>query len=159
MPLTQSAVRAVYDFGAPSAEGIVLGFRVRNQMGGKLNLIVENPISSRPATPGFENTGLQLPFTYSIQVAPVVAATGLPDTFADTSAAANLEAVVDVVATPGCHNSHTILLRPNVDAFVAVIASGGARGQLIVDNDHILDLWRTTNPAGDGGGTPDLTPV
>jgi len=158
MPATQTALRAVYEIGAPNAEGIVLGFRVRNQQGGKLELLVENPISSRPATPGFENTGLQQPFTYSIQVAPALA-TGLPDTFVDTTAADNLEAVVDVVATPGCNNSHTVLMRPGVDVFVLMVASGGARGQLQVVGDQIWDLWRTVNPAGSGGGTPDLTPV
>jgi len=157
MPSTQTALRAVYEFGAPSAEGLVLGFRVRNNAGGKLELLVENPVSSRPATPGFENTGLQQPITYSIQVAPVLG-TGLPGTFADTTAADNLEAVVDVVVGPGQNNSHTILLRPDVDAFVLMVASGGARGQLQVVGDEKWDLWRSAD-ARDGRGFPDFTPV
>lgn len=157
MPSTQTALRAVYDFGAPSAEGIVLGFRTRNQTGGKLELLVENPISSRPATPGDATSGLQQDFTYSIQVAPALA-DGTPDTFVDTAAANNLEAVVDVVATAGCSNSHTILLRPGVDAFVLVVASGGARGQLQVVGDEKWDLWRTANTTT-GRGKPDMTPV
>jgi len=158
MPATQTALRAVYDFGAPSAEGIVLGFRVRNQAGGKLELLVENPISSRPATPGFELTGLQQPFTYSIQVAPILGS-GLPGTFVDTAAALNLETIVDVTVGAGQNNHHTLLLRPSVDAFVLMVASGGARGQLQVVGDEKWDLWRTVNPLGSGGGTPDLTPV
>lgn len=157
MPSTQTALRAVYDFGAPSAEGLVLGFRLRNQMGGKLELLVENPISSRPATPGFENTGLQQPITYSIQVAPDDG-TGAPDTFVDTTAADNLEAVVDVVVGPGQNNAHTILLRPGVDQYVLVVASGGARGQLQVIGDEKWDLWRTANTTT-GRGAPDMTPV
>ena len=159
MPLTQAALRAVYDFDAPSQEGLAgqLGFRVRNQMGGKLELVFENPISSRPATPGFELTGLQLPITYSIQVAAADAA-GDPDTFADTSAANNLEAVVDVVVGPGQRNAHTVLLRPGIDAFVLVIASGGARGQMQVVGDDLWDLWRTPNTKT-GRGKPDVTPV
>lgn len=159
MPSTQTALRAVYDFGAPSVEGIVLGFRVRNNAGGKLELLVENPISSRPATPGFELTGLQQPFTYSIQVAPIVLATGLPGTFIATTAALNLEAITDVVVGAGQNNSHTLLLGANRDAFVLLVASGGARGQLQVVGDEKWDLWRTVNPLGSGGGTPDLTPV
>lgn len=159
MPLTQAAVRAVYDFDAPAAEGLAgqLGFRVRNQQGGKLELIFENPVSSRPATPGFAATGLQQSITYSIQVAPALAS-GLPDTFVDTTAADNLEAVVDVVVGAGQRNAHTVLLRPGVDAFVLVVASGGARGQMQVVGDDLWDLWRTANTTF-GRGKPDLTPV
>jgi hypothetical protein len=159
MPLTQAAVRAVYDFDAPSIEGLAgqLGFRVRNNTGGKVELIFENPISSRPATPGFELTGLQQPITYSIQVAPDDGS-GAPDTFVDTTAADNLEAVVDVTVEPGCRNSHTILLRPGTDAFVLVAASGGARGQMQVVGDDVWDLWRSPNTR-DGRGKPDVTPV
>jgi hypothetical protein len=157
MPSTQTALRAVYDFGAPSAEGIVLGFRLRNQMGGKLELLVENPISSRPATPGFENSGLQVPITYSIQVAPDDG-TGQPDTFLATTAALNLEAITDVVVGPGQNNAHTLLLKPGVDAYVLMVASGGARGQLQVVGDEMWDLWRTANTTT-GRGAPDMTPV
>jgi len=150
MPATQTALRAVYDFGAPSVEAIVLGFRVRANMGGKLELLFENPVSARPATPGFFET--PLPFTYSIQVAPALA-TGLPDTFIATTAANNLEAVTDVVCNPGENNSHTLLIRPNIDSFVLVVASGGARGQMQVVGDNILDLWRTVD------GVVELTPI
>ena len=47
MPLTQAAVRAVYDFDAPATEGLAgqLGFRVRNNKGGKVELLFENPVS------------------------------------------------------------------------------------------------------------------
>jgi hypothetical protein len=159
MPLTQAAVRAVYDFDAPATEGLAgqLGFRVRKNAGGKVELIFENPISSRPATPGFPATGVQASITYSIQVAPALAS-GLPDTFADTAAAANLEAVVDVVVGPGQRNAHTVLLRPNIDAFVLVVARGGARGQMQVIGDDIWDLWRTGNTVTTRG-KPALTPV
>jgi len=159
MPLTQAAVRAVYDFDAPATEGLAgqLGFRVRNNTGGKLELIFENPVSSRPATPGFENSGLQQDIVYSIQVAPALA-DGTPDTFVDTTAADNLEAVVDVALQAGCRNSHTVLLRPGVDAFVLVVASGGARGQMQVVGDDLWDLWRSPNTTF-GRGKPDVTPV
>ena len=159
MPLTQAALRAVYDFDAPSSEGLAgqLGFRVRTNQGGKLELVFENPVSSRPATPGFENTGLQQPITYSIQVAPADA-NGDPGTFVDTTAAANLEVVVDVVVGAGQRNAHTILLRPGIDAFVLVTASGGARGQMQVVGDDLWDLWRSPNTKT-GRGKPDVTPV
>ena len=157
MPQTQTAIRAVYDFGAPSAEGLVLGFRVRNQKGGKIELLVENPISARPATPGDATSGLQQPITYSIQVAPALA-TGLPGTFIATTVALNLEAVTDVVVGAGQSNSHTLLLGAGRDAFVLMVASGGERGQLQVVGDDIWDLWRTANTTT-GRGAPDLTPV
>ena len=152
MPSTQTALRAVYDFGAPSAEGIVLGFRLRANQGGKFELLVENPISSRPATPGFELSGLQVPITYSIQVAPVDG-DGLPGTFIATTAALNLEAITDVVVGAGQNNAHTLLLKPGIDVFVLMVASGGARGQLQVIGDEKWDLWRTSD------GTVELTPV
>ena len=159
MPLTQAAVRAVYDFDAPATEGLAgqLGFRVRNNSGGKVELLFENPISSRPATPGFENTGLQRDITYSIQVAPDDGF-GAPDTFVDTDSTTNLETVVDVVLQAGCRNSHTLLLRPGIDAFVLVAASGGARGQMQVVGDDIWDLWRSADTTT-GRGKPDVTPV
>lgn len=159
MPATQTAVRAVYDFDAPAVEGLAgqLGFRTRNNQGGKLQLTFENPISSRPATPGFENTGLQLPITFSVQVAPALA-DGTPDTFVDTAAALNLETIVDIEVGPGQNRVHELLLRPGLDAFVLVTASGGARGQLLVVGDEKWDLWRSANTK-DGRGKPDVTPV
>lgn len=157
MPSTQTALRAVYDFGAPSAEGIVLGFRTRNQTGGKLELLVENPVSSRPGTPGFPGDAVQQPFTYSIQVAPAQA-DGTPGTFIATTAALNLEAITDVVVGAGQNNAHTLLLKPGVDVFVLMVASGGARGHLQVVGDEKWDLWRTANTTL-GRGKPDMTPV
>jgi len=159
MPSTQAALRAVYDFDAPAVEGLAgqLAFRVRTNQGGKVQLTFENSVSSRPLTQGDATSGLQQPITYSVQVAPALA-DGTPDTFVDTASATNLEAVVDIVVGAGQSREHTILLRPNVDAFVLVTASGGARGQLVVVGDEKWDLWRSPNTKT-GRGKPDVTPV
>lgn len=143
MPNSQTGVVANYDFGAPNAEGIVLGFRVRNNEGGKVSLRFEMDATK-------DNTGS---VTYSVQVAPLAADGVSPGTFADSAAANNLEAVEDVVVAPGTYREHELLLRPGVDAFVAVVASGGGRVQMQVRGDEVWDLWRTLD------GTVQLTPV
>lgn len=153
MPQTQSAVRGVYDFSAPSVEGVTdIGFRVRNNRGGKVQLRFENPITNTGADNASFNPNEAKDMTVSVQVAPALAS-GLPGTFVATTAAANLEAVTDEVVGPGQFKDFTILLRPGLDVFVLVTSSGGTRGQLIVTGDDLWDRWRTED------GLVDLTAV
>jgi len=163
MPQTQSAVRAVYDFEAPSSEAGVLGFRVRNNQGGKVQLRFENPITDTGQNPTQGNPNEAATLTYSVQVADADA-NGDPDTFADTAAAVNLEAVADETLGAGENRDHTILLRPGLDQFVLVVASGGTRGQMIVTGDEVWDRYRAPegSPADGSGrfdGTGDMTPA
>ena len=152
MPNLQTAVVLNEDFGAPAAEAAVLAFRTRDGQGGKLEVVVEMDAG---------NTGT---LTYSLQVAPADAS-GNPGTFVDTAAATNLEAVVDETLTPGTRNSHTIIVRPGVDAFLLLVASGSTRGRLQLRGDFILDRWRTNLTRGQtgaaliGGKPGDVTPA
>ena len=140
MPNLQSGVVSNYDFGAGAAEAALVGWRVRNNAGGKVKIVVE--------VDGAESGTL----TYSMQVAPALAS-GLPDTFVDTTAALNLEAVVDETVGPAQNRSHEILLRPGQDAFLLLIGSGSIRGRVQLRSDSVLDLWRTAD------GVVELTPV
>ena len=144
MPLSQSAVQAVYDFGAPNVADAVLGWRVRANQGGKLRLKFERAVQDQSENPGN--------LTVSVQVAPALS-TGQPGTFVATTAGANLEAITNEVVGLGQSKSYEILLRANVDRFVLVKASGGCRAQCIMDSDMTLDLWRTDD------GNVDLTHV
>lgn len=121
MPQNQIATQGHYDFGAPVTEGEVLRFRTRDNRGGKLQLLFENPDG--------ESDGV-----VTVQVSPD------GTTWADTTAAANLEAVADVTVERRCSRQAEILIRPNEDAFMRVQASGGTRMALQIRGDAILEI-------------------
>lgn len=116
MPSMQSAVVANYDFGAPVVEDVVLSFRVKENQGGKLDLMIENQSEN--------------PLTATIQVSE----DGV--TYADTSVA-DLEVLAKTRS-----DGQTILLRQGLDKFVRVQAVGGTRGRLQVRPDSLLDIIR-----------------
>lgn len=162
MPQIQVACRAVIDFEAPVVETGVVGFRLREALGGKVHLHFINPITDTGQNPTQGNPNEAKTLTYSVQVAP--ASSGVPGTFVDTSAALNLDAVVDETLGPGQDRSHTILLRPELDKFLLLVVSGGTRGQVIVEHDDILDRWYAPvgSPSDGSGrfdGTGGMTPA
>lgn len=116
MPSMQTAVVANYDFGAPVAEAVVLEFRVKENQGGKLDLMFENQSEN--------------PMTVTVQVS----ADGT--TYADTSVA-DLEVLAKTRS-----DAKTILLRQGLDKFVRLQAVGGTRGRLQVRPDSLLDIIR-----------------
>lgn len=146
MPKSQVAAQAVYDFNAPNTADAVIAWRVRNNQGGKVRLKFTRPVTT--PDPAADSRTL----TVSLQVAPLSA--GAPGTFIATTAANNIAAVTnETITQQGIERSFEILLRPNVDAFLLVKASGGCRGQVIIDSDVGLDLWRSS------GGLPAVTHV
>lgn len=163
MPQTQVAVRAVIDFEAPAVARAVVGFRTRNNRGGKVHLHFENPITDTGQNPTQGNPNEAKNLVVSVQRAPATA-DGEPGTFTATTAALNLEAVTGVTIGPGQSRDYTILVRPGQDVFLALLASGGTRGQLIITGDDILDRWRAPegSPADGSGrfdGVGDMTTV
>lgn len=156
MPSSNTGRNALYDFEAPAIETAVLGFRLRDNRGGKFLLRFLNPITDTGQNPTFgDNVSQARNLTVSLQRAP--ASSGVPGTFTDSSAALNGEAIVDVVIGPGQSRDYTVILRPEVDKFVLIAASGATRGQMIVvDGDSEWDRWRA--PEGspvDGSGRFD----
>jgi len=131
MPGTQIASQGNFDFGAPAASGEVLRFRTKKSRGGKLILVFENP------------SGGANDLTVSVQVAPSIAivANGVesPDTFVATDAALNLAAVTDLVVAKNTTREVTILIRPGIDTFMRVLASGATRGIMQIRGDDILE--------------------
>lgn len=126
MPQSQTASMGNYDFRAPVAEAEVLRFRTQPNKSGKLTLLFENPESDNS-------------ITVTLQVAPAGADNVTPGSWADTSAANNLVAVADLVVQPRTQRDAAILIRPGVDAWVRLQASGGGRGILQIRGDDILE--------------------
>jgi len=126
MPRTQVGQVPVHDLGAPTVEAAVLLFKVRTSEGGLLNLLFESPDATSNVT-------------YTVQVSPD------NSTWADTTAAQNLDAVADEVLIPRGKRQHDILLRAGTDNYVRVQAVGGDRFQLQIRNEEILELLN--NPA------------
>ena len=126
MPRTQVGQVPVHDLGAPAVEAAVLLFKVRTHEGGLLNMLFEAPDSTRNVV-------------YTVQVSPD------NSSWADTTAAQNLDAVADEVLLPRGKRQHDVLLRAGVDNYVRVQAVGGDRFQLQIRNEEILELLN--NPA------------
>ena len=118
MPRRQAAAVDVYDFGAPAAEATVLDFKVLQ--GGKLDLMFENQEGN--------------PLTVSVQVSED------GTTYADTTDADNLKAVVDEVVAPASNKDFTVLARQDKDNYVRVRASGSTRANMQVRPDGVLQI-------------------
>ena len=116
MPRTQTANIGNYDFGAPTAEGVVLKFAVRN--GGRY-------------TARFENQS-DVPVTVTMQVSAD------DSTWADTAATANTTAVADAVIPVKQYREFQISLRDGQDKYLRVQAVGGGRTLLQLRGDEQL---------------------
>lgn len=108
MPLTQSAVVANHDVGLPAVAAAVAIFS--SSRGGLLEISLEN---ADGAVSG----------TVSLQVS----ADGV--TYANASAAANGQAIANVVIKPGTRQVFAITLREGQDNFLQIYGSGGVRLQ------------------------------
>jgi hypothetical protein len=109
MPKSQVAHVANFDFGAPVVSGEVLKFKV--EMPGKRTL-------------RFEAVGENNPITVTVQVSPDGSA------WSNTSAAANVTAVVSEVIGVGQWKEYVVNLRAEKDLYMRVNASGGDRAQM-----------------------------
>lgn len=116
MPRTQTANTGVYDFGAPVTEDTVLQFKARH--GGRLTMRFEN----------YGDSDLEV----TVEVAPDAS------TWADTTAAANNEAVANVTILPRTYQEFDVLLRDGQDSDMRVLAVGGVRGMLQLRGDEAL---------------------
>lgn len=143
MPANQVASKSHYDIGAPATANAMEGWRVRKNRGGKVRVLVTRDVMDPPESGNV---------TFSMQVAPAQAS-GQPGTFIATTSGNNLEAITNEVVGPGQTKSYEILIRPNIDAFVLFKCSGGARVQLQLEHDDLLDKWNTV------AGLPALTEV
>lgn len=120
MPQTQVANIGVYDFGAPVATGTVLTFRTKPDKSGKLILEFTNDDGAN-----------------DLVVSVEVSSDG--SSFSATTVANNLAAVTNVAVPKKVTKESTILLRRGIDLYMRVRASGGARGQLQIRGDQILE--------------------
>lgn len=118
MPRTQTANTGIYDFGAPTAEGVVLQFRVKQ--GCLLTARLENQSD--------------VSITATLQVSPDAS------TWADTAATPNTTAVADVVIPPRQYREYQINLRQGQDNYLRLQASGGGRGVLQLRGDEHLEI-------------------
>lgn len=116
MPRTQTANTGIYDFGAPVTEGVALKFKTRH--GGRLTMRFEN----------YGDSDLEV----TVQVAPD------DSTWADTTAAANNEAVANEVIPPRQYREFDVLMRDGEDNDMRVQAVGGVRGMLQCRGDESL---------------------
>lgn len=121
MPRTQVASIGTYDFGAPTAEGVVLQFRKKDGVGGRLQLTFENPEDS----------------VANLEVTVQVGEDGT--TWADTSAANNLTAIANQTIVRKAHRTYEMLLR-TIDNYFRVQAVGATRGILQMRGDQKLEI-------------------
>ena len=125
MPQLQSAQVANYDFGAPNVAGapgdVVLRFTL--QRGGKLDFSFANPVGDAD-------------FLASVEVS----ADGV--TYAATTVANNTLAITNAsIRRKHAALGFSISLRANLDRFLRIRASGGARGEVqIRDQGCGLDI-------------------
>lgn len=126
MPQLQVANIGTYDFGAAAAAGapgdVVLSFRKRPGLGGKLVLTFENP----PDNPDG-----------SLTVSVEVSEDGT--SYAATTAANNLVAITSAVVLARQHRTFELGLRVD-DNFMRVRATGSLRGILQIRGDEKLDI-------------------
>ncbi len=119
MPQSQVAAVQNFDVGLPAVEAEVLKFRAHH--GGKVQIRFENEEG--------DNDG-----TVSVKVAPD------GSTWVDTTAADNLEAIVDEVIPRAQHRDFTILLRQEEDAYMQVVGLGETRLQVQLRSDMNLEV-------------------
>ncbi len=123
MPRTQAAHVPTYQFGAVGVAGapgdVVLMFEVRQ--GGRQEF-------------RFEGADADEDVTVTVEVSET-----LP-TWVATTAADNVEAVVDEVIKPRTSRNFTILLRAGKDNFVRVRATGSDRGELQIRGPAELEV-------------------
>lgn len=118
MPRTQVANIGTYGFGAGVTENAPLLFSVRR--GGRLSIRVENQ----------DDVALEVTFQVSAD----------NSTWADTTAAANTTAVANVSIPVRQYREYQISLRQGQDLFFRLQAVGGARGELQIRGDQILQV-------------------
>ena len=135
MPMGQVGQGTHYQFGAPSVEGEVLRFRQKDNIGGKLVLLFEAPVSTRD-------------ITYSVEVSD----TGAPGDWIATEADENLVAITDIVISPKTTREHVLLLRPTVDRFMRIIAFGSDQAGVTIKGNEMLELINVQNEQGGGPG-------
>lgn len=111
MPSNQTAQVPHFDFGAPVLPAPVLTFAVRR--GGKVVLT-------------FLNDAGMSPVTASVKVSPDGAS------YIATTDDDNTNAVTNIVVKPRCSSTIEMNLRPGVDMFMQVEASGGVRAAMQV---------------------------
>ncbi len=121
MPKSQVANVPIYDVGCPVTEAVVLKFRVRDKQGGKLQMAFIA-----------EDSDAALTFTVQVSVDGV--------TYTDTTAAENQTAVADLSVNARTRRDRVVFLRPQIDNFVQIQASGGGRGQVEIRRDDLLDI-------------------
>jgi hypothetical protein len=120
MPASQTAHIDTFDFGAPSTEAIIKDWAVRENEGGNVYI-------------RFENAEGDADGTVTLQVS-ATATSG----YADTTQAANLEAVADVVIPRKTFKDFTINLRAGQDKYLRLQASGGCRMTAQIRHGGIL---------------------
>ena len=120
MPASQVANIAVFGFGAPTATGTVLQFRKKPDASGKLVLKFENADGVNDLTVSVETSENN-------------------SSWNATTAGNNLAAVTNVSVPKRTSKETTILLRRGLDLYVRVRASGGAKGELQIRGDAILE--------------------
>jgi hypothetical protein len=127
-PSPQVANIGTYDFGAPAAAGapgdVVLVFRKKPGMGGKVTMTFVNPVDNPAGT---------------LTVSAEVSEDGT--SYAATTAANNLVAITAVALVSRQKRTFELLLRVD-DAFLRIRASGALRGQLLFHGDELLDIVR-----------------
>ena len=119
MPASQTAHIDTFDFGAPSTEATIKDWAVRDDQGGNVYI-------------RFENAEGLADGTVTLQVSAD------DSTYADTTAAANLEAVADVSIPRKTFKDFTINLRAGKDKYLRLLASGGCRMTAQIRHGGIL---------------------
>lgn len=125
MPQAQVAQGSFYDFGAPAASGQVLKFKVRPNAGGVLDFTFEAPDADADVT-------------VSVQTAETTA--GDPGDFAATTSGKHGAAITSEVIKPRTNRTFRIVLRPGVDKWVRVLASGSDRCGVRIGGNEKLEM-------------------